>query len=273
MSLYTLAGLVFGLALFLVAIVLSTDNYLMFLSVESFIMVLGGTLANAFISYQGRYVVKALKDVARVFSHARINEDILLNESRRVINWATIVSTEGILALEQKLKTKEAHDHFLQYGIKLVVDGRKPHEVRELMTNTLSSKFQRATTQVVILRNMAASAPAFGMVGTLVGLIIMLDGLGDDAGGLGAGLAIALLTTLYGVMFARFIFQPAADKTLQREEIERFRNQLMLEGFVMLAEERRPGFVEARINSFLAPEDVAKLPKRKRVGGDGGGSK
>ena len=83
---------------------------------------------------------------------------------------------------------------------------------------------------------------------------------------LGAGLAIALLTTLYGVIFARLVFQPAADKTLQRAKIARFRNQLMAEGFVMLSEERGPSFVEARINSFLDPELVAKLPKRKRAG-------
>ena len=77
---------------------------------------------------------------------------------------------------------------------------------------------------------------------------------------------VALLTTLYGVIFARLVFQPAADKTLQRAKIARFRNQLMAEGFVMLSEERGPSFVEARINSFLDPELVAKLPKRKRAG-------
>ena len=117
----------------------------------------------------------------------------------------------------------------------LVVDGNKPEEVRELLTNSIHSAYERATRQVTILRNMASTAPAFGMIGTLIGLIVMLGNLGEDAKALGGGLAVALLTTLYGVFLARMIFQPAADKTLQREQIYRFRNCLMMEAFVMLA--------------------------------------
>jgi chemotaxis protein MotA len=110
---------------------------------------------------------------------------------------------------------------------------------------------------------MASAAPAFGMIGTLVGLIIMLDSLSSDPNGIGAGLAVALLTTLYGVLFAKFLFQPAADKTLQREDIARFRNFLMMEGFVMLAEQRPPRYIRERINSFLDAEVLAEM---KQVG-------
>jgi chemotaxis protein MotA len=264
MSYYSIAGFVVAIILIVVAIVVATDNYLAFVSLESAMIVVGGTIATAFLSFQGRYVVKAMRDITRVFSHAKVNETIYLKESRRVIEWASIVKVNGILALESNIKKEK--DHISAYGIQLVVDGYKPEEIRELLTNIITSTYERATVQVTILRSMASNAPAFGMVGTLIGLIIMLGSLGDDASALGGGLAVALLTTLYGVLFAKMLLQPAADKTLQREQIYRFRNCLLMEAFVMLAEERTPRYVESRINSFLDADAVAKLPKPKRAG-------
>jgi chemotaxis protein MotA len=100
---------------------------------------------------------------------------------------------------------------------------------------------------------MAEAAPAFGMIGTLVGLVIMLDNMGGDPGGLGKGLAVALLTTLYGVLFARIILLPAATKILQREQIIRFRNYLVAEGLALLADKKSPRYIQDKMNSFLDP--------------------
>lgn len=259
MSLTTIAGLFVGLILFLSAIMLSTDNYLMFVSIESFILVAGGTLANAFISYQGRYVIQALGDLKRMWGHARMNETILYEEALRVIEWADIVQQKGAIALERHIKSDKNQDEFMRHGFQLVVDGYKGEEVRELLSNMMNSEFQRNTRRVTVLKNMASASPAFGMIGTLVGLIIMLDSLSSDPNGIGSGLAVALLTTLYGVLIAKLIFQPAADKTLQREEIARFRNFLIMEGFVMLAEQRPPRYIRERINSFLDPSALAEM--------------
>jgi chemotaxis protein MotA len=104
-----------------------------------------------------------------------------------------------------------------------------------------------------VLRSMAIAAPAFGMVGTLIGLIIMLDNMGDDPGQIGAGLAVALVTTLYGIMLARLIFAPAATKLQQREEIFRFRNYMIVEGLSMLADEASPRHIQDHMNSYLDP--------------------
>jgi len=277
MSRTTIAGLLVGIALFAGAIVLATDNYLMFLSGTSLLLVVGGTLANAFISYQGRYVVAALKEVPRIYGHAVLNEGMTYEQSRKVIEWARIVQRKGALALERQIQEHDPDDHFMHYGIHLVVDGFKPVVVRELLTNSYHSAYDRAMRQVDVLRNMAGSAPAFGMIGTLIGLVIMLDGLGATPGtaetgtdaaaaataqaaaSLGKGLSVALLTTLYGVVLARFVFQPSADKTQQRQEIIKFRNFLMMEGFVMLSEGRPVGYVKERINSFLDPSVVAQM--------------
>jgi chemotaxis protein MotA len=262
MSTTTFFGLAVGIILFVGSIMMSTDNVIIFISIPSLILVFGGTLANGFMSYQGPYVIKALKSTLAIFSHAKTNETILVGEAERVVQWSRIVSTQGQVALEQHIKAK-GNDALLSYGIQLVADGIDPECVRDLLTNRVETSHDREMRQVDILRNMAATAPAFGMIGTLVGLVIMLDGL-TDASTLGSGLAVAMLTTLYGVLVARFIFQPAADKTQQREEVARFRNMLMMEGFVMLSEGRTTSFIQQRIASFLPPE-IAVSWDAKRV--------
>ena len=111
---------------------------------------------------------------------------------------------------------------------------------------------------------MGAAAPAFGMIGTLVGLIIMLDNMGGDPSSLGKGLAVALLTTLYGVLFSRIIFLPAATKILQREEIIRFRNYLIAEGLSLLADKKSPRYIQDRMNSYLDPAIHFNIDKMKK---------
>jgi chemotaxis protein MotA len=259
MSIGTVTGFVAGLALFLVAIMMATDDYMIFWSGTSIVMVLGGTLANAFISYQGVYVFAAMKDVFTIYGHAKVNRNILVDEVKRVLEWADIVAKQGIVSLDQHLKDHKAEDHLVEYAIDIVLSGYKPDSVRELLTNTIESAFERATLRVQVLENMAATAPAFGMIGTLVGLVIMLSQLDANPTGIGAGLAIALLTTLYGVLAARLVFQPAGTKVLHREELVRMRNYILLELFVMLSEERRPRYIHDHLRSFLDPDLIHRL--------------
>jgi chemotaxis protein MotA len=107
---------------------------------------------------------------------------------------------------------------------------------------------------------MGTFSPAFGMVGTLIGLIIMLDNMQGDPTMLGKGLALALITTLYGVLLAQLLFKPAAAKIQQKLEIDRFRNILLTEGFVMLAEKKDTMTIIDRLNSYLSPVARYKLP-------------
>ena len=117
---------------------------------------------------------------------------------------------------------------------------------------------------------MAAAAPAFGMIGTLVGLIVMLQSLTANPDGVGDGLAVAMLTTLYGVLVARLVFIPAASKISQKEGIMRFRNFLITEGFAMLAEQKSPRFIQDKMNSYLDPSmhyNIAKRVERRTNNG------
>ncbi len=260
MSRATVLGLLLGFGLFLASVWAATGDFQIFFSAPSLLLVFGGTLANAFISYQAETVQVALGDLWRMFRQPAADRDLLHRDVDRLVEWSRVVKVEGILALEQRLDKGEARDHLLRQGLMLVVDGWRPSEVRQLLGNHVESEYFRRTEQVPILRNMANTAPAFGMVGTLVGLIIMLDSLSDDPATLGTGLALALLTTLYGVLLARLFFQPAADKTLQRERFKRFRSYLLLEGFVLMAEGELPRSVQLKLNSFLDPDQVLRNP-------------
>lgn len=264
MSLATVFGVFGALGLFIGAIILSTDNYFIFLSGSSFIMVAGGTLASTFISYEPRYVMLSLKLIWRIVFSPKVGRNVLKTEVGRVIRWAYTVQKNGVPALEQEAKKAVRGDKFLKFGVEMVVSGYTGEEVREIMNNTIETTFGRNTVQVEILKAMASSAPAFGMIGTLVGLIIMLDNMGGDPSSLGKGLAVALLTTLYGVMFARIIFLPAATKILQREQIIRFRNYLVAEGLSLLADKKSPRYIQDRMNSYLDPAIHFNIDKMKR---------
>jgi chemotaxis protein MotA len=227
-------------------------------------MVVGGSLAAAFISYEPRYVLMALKLIGRIVFSTKVGRNILKSEVGRVIRWAYTVQKSGIPALESESKKAVKGDKFLQFGVEMVVSGYTGDEVREILTNTIETTYGRNTVQVNILNAMAAASPAFGMIGTLVGLIIMLDGMGGDPTQLGAGLAVALLTTLYGVIFARLVFMPAATKIMQREQIVRFRNFLVAEGLALLADRKSPRFIQDKMNSFLDPAIHFNIDKMKR---------
>ncbi|MBI1986369.1 MAG: flagellar motor protein MotA [Rhodospirillales bacterium] len=236
MSLATIVGFLVSMGLFLGSIAISTKNYWIFADLASFVMVVGGTLGATFIAYEPRYVFLSLKLILRIVMSPRIGRNVLKNEVGRVIRWAYTVQKNGIPALEQEAKKSTAGDRFLKFGVDMVISGYSGAEVREIMNNTIDTTFGRNTVQVDILKNMASAAK---------------------------GLAVALLTTLYGVLFARIILLPAATKILQREQIIRFRNYLVAEGLALLADRKSPRYIQDKMNSFLDPSLHFNIDKMK----------
>ncbi len=253
MSLPTVLGFIICLALFVGAIMGSTSNYLVFLHATGFVMVVGGTLSATFVAFELRYVLLALEMIKSIFVSPRMGREMLTNEVARVIRWGYMVQKNGLPALEADTRSLKRQDMFLAFGVNLVVSGYSGPEVRQLLDNLVETTFHRRTVPVEILKYMASNAPAFGMIATLVGLIIMLDKMGTDPSQLGPGMAIGLLGTLYGVLFARLILMPAANKTHQRESIVRFRCMLVAEGLALLAERKSPRFIQDAMNSYLDP--------------------
>lgn len=264
MSIATVVATITAFALFIGAILISTDNFTIFLSLPSFIMVFGGVMSATFMSYEPRYVLLSLKLIFKIMFSPKMGRDLLKAEVGRVIKWAYVVQKNGPPALESEAAKAVRGDRFLKFGVEMVISGYTGDDVREILTNTIETTFGRNTIQVNILNAMAGGAPAFGMIGTLIGLIIMLDGMGGDPSQLGAGLAVAMITTLYGVMFARMIFMPAANKIMQREQIIRFRNYLVCEGLVLLADRKSPRYIQDKMNSYLDPAIHFNIDKMKK---------
>ena len=253
MSFSTIFGLLAAIGLFGSAIYMNTDNYIMFLSVTAAMMVFGGTIAGTLIAYEPQLVWLSLKLITRIVFSPAVGRNVLKGEVGRIIRWAYAVQKGGIRALEKDAESAIQGDVFLKFGVQIVTSGYQGQEVREIMNNVIESTYGRNMVQVDILKSMGAAAPSFGMIGTLVGLIIMLDNLGGDPSELGKGLAVALMTTLYGVLAARIIFIPAATKMNQRERLVRFRNYLIVEGLVLLTEKKSPRQIQDRMNSYLDP--------------------
>jgi len=264
MSINTFIGFLAAFALFLGSIFLSTDNYLIFVDLPSLVMVIGGTVTATFISYEFRYVMLALKGILSTFKIYKMGRGILNQEVGRIIRWGYLVQQKGLPALEAEAKAAGS-DPFVRFALDMVVSGYSGEDVRTILANTIDTTFERDCVPAKILKAMAATAPAFGMLGTLIGLIIMLDNMGADPTQLGSGLAVALNTTLYGIVLARMVFLPAASKVQQRQEILRFRHELIAEGFALLADRRPPRYIQDRMNSFLDPAirfDIDKQMKR-----------
>jgi len=262
MSIGTIAGIIAGIGLFLGAIFIATDNFLMFVDAPSFIMVVGGACAAGFISYEARYVILAYKALIQIYTAPAISRNLLKAEVGRIIRWGYTVQKSGTPGLEAEIKKLKNSDKFLAFGVDCVVAGYSAAEIRDILTTTIESTFGRNMAPVKVLQMLGGACPAFGMIGTLVGLVIMLGNL-DDPAALGPALAVAMITTLYGVLFARLIFLPAALYGEQREQIVRFRNYLVLEGLTLLADKKSPRYIQDRMNSYLDPAIHFNLDKDK----------
>jgi chemotaxis protein MotA len=156
--------------------------------------------------------------------------------------------------LESVINRSGIRDPFLKYGLNMVLSDYRAREIRAMLETAAEATFQRESLPVEILQAMTSHGPAFGMVGTLVGMVAMLCNLTDNISQIGPSLAVAFLSTLYGVLSARMVYIPAASKLRQEVDQRHLRNHLVTEGMVMLVGKKTPMYVQDRLNGFLRPE-------------------
>jgi chemotaxis protein MotA len=247
-------ALAIGFALVLGAVMLSTGSLLAFFSVEGLVIVVGGVIAVAFMSFESEDVHAALHTVASLFKKAEAAPDTLHRDMTEIIAWAAVVKEKGVRWLETSLSKSGIEDPFVKYGLNMVVSGYPAEDVRAMMETAADAAYERESIPVDVLQSMTSHAPAFGMIGTLVGMVAMLCSLSENVASVGSSLSVAFLSTLYGVMSARVLYMPAAAKLRHVASKHRFRNQLVTEGMVMLVSNKSPMYVKDRLNSFLRPE-------------------
>lgn len=242
----TVIGIIAGFGLIAISIVLGGSPGI-FVNVPSLVIVVGGTIAATLINYPLSDVLGVLGPVRNAFFNRDVDPTNLID---KLIEYATIARREGILALENHANS--ASDSFLGKSIQLAIDGTSPELIRDILTTEVAFMEDRHNKGQSILMAMGASAPAFGMIGTLVGLVQMLAGM-DDPSQIGRGMAVALLTTLYGAILANVAFLPAAGKLKVRTASELLAKEITIEGILSIQSGDNPRVVEQKLKAFVAP--------------------
>ncbi len=246
MDLASFIGLAAGIGFVLYGI-LSGGSLVMFINIPSMMIVGGGTLGATLLNYPLTEVIGVFKVVKKAFLHT---EESQLGIIETLVGFAETARREGILSLEQK--AQDLDDEFLKKGINLAVDGTEPEYIKEIMTTETSYISERHRTGAGIFNAMGAYAPAFGMIGTLIGLINMLVKM-DDPSTIGPSMAVALITTLYGAFLANLIFLPIAGKLRERSAHEMLMKEICIEGIMSIQSGDNPRIVEGKLKAFLSP--------------------
>lgn len=223
----------------------------------SMAIVLGGTLAAVIASYPLTMLKEVVKHAKILFQGKRYNTGELIDI---LVEMAQLARKNGLLALEEK--ANEIDDMFFRQGIMLIVDATEPEEVRSMLENELDIMSQRHEEGIGIYEKAAGYAPAFGMIGTLVGLVNMLKNMDMEAGGsssIGQDMGVALITTFYGCVFAHLIFSPIAKKLRIRNEEELLYKQIMIEGILAIQSGDNPKFLKEKLVTYLGQKERAKI--------------
>ena len=254
MDLATFIGFVAGMG-FIIMGINATGQISTFLDSGSFLIVVGGTIAAVFISFPLSKVLSILKIVKNAFTTKNMMPDKLINQ---IIETANIARKEGLLALEESADKVE--NEFLKKGILLIVDGTDPELVRNILEAELNSLEGRHEEGQSLFEAMGAYAPAFGMVGTLIGLINMLKDISDPST-IGPNMSTALITTFYGSFLANLVFIPIANKLKVRSKEEIFIKELIIEGLLSIQAGENPRIIEEKLKTFLPVDMRDKVGK------------
>ena len=247
MDIATLLGLIAGLALVFGSILMG-GGLGAFFNIPSLLITVGGSFSALLIAFPLEKVIGAAAVAKNCFAHQLPSPSEVI---KQIVELATICRRDGPLALESKIE--ELNDPFLAKGVQLVVDGTPQEVLREILDIEISWLQERHTTGKKIFESLGASAPAFGLVGTLIGLIQMLRTL-DDPSKLGGSMAVALLTTFYGALLANLFAMPLAGKLENRSKEEVLIRELMVEGLVSMTQGHSPRLIEEKLKAFLAPK-------------------
>jgi chemotaxis protein MotA len=246
MDITTAIGMVMALGLLYWSLAAGGDVSL-FWDTPSVVMVVGGSIAVTVISYRP----SDLKGLTKIMMRTLLFKlPTPQQEIERIITYANLARKEGLLALEAKLQ--EVDDKFFAKGIQLVIDGFSADTVRDIMDLEHSFQQQRHSQGKKMVDTISTMAPAFGMIGTLVGLVQMLANMSDPSA-IGAGMAVALLTTFYGAVISNVVMTPLSNKLDLRSKEEALLRNLMVEGIVAIQSGEKPQLIKEKLKGFLPP--------------------
>jgi chemotaxis protein MotA len=248
MDLATLGGLVITSLLIIGSIKIGGDLNV-FWNLPSVLMVVLGSISIMFVCFPGSHVKNALAVVRKALFVEIRNPEQVLQLMREM---SARARREGVLVLEDMASDQE--DEFLKKGIQMVVDGHEPSAIEEVLYNEIDKITERHKEGADFFEQWGTYAPAMGMIGTLIGLVQMLQAL-DDPGAIGPAMAVALLTTLYGSVLANVIALPIAHKLEVRSGEELAEKNLIVQGLLSILAGESPRFLVDRLNAQLPPSE------------------
>lgn len=251
MDLSTVIGIILGILLVSASIFLGGQPGL-FWNLPSILLVVGGTAATTLIRFPLPRVLKMVRIVKNAFAHRMATPDEVIDE---LIQMARTARKEGVLALENYY----TDDTFLLQGVQLIVDGNDTEAIEDVLRTDIRYLQRRHKDGQDVLKAIGDAAPAFGMIGTLIGLVIMLANM-EDVKALGPAMAVAILTTLYGALIANVLALPLAKKLEVRSREESLHRELVMVGLMSIQRGDNPRIMETVMRAFLRKTPSTDTP-------------
>jgi len=267
-------GTVIGLVIAVLAIAVSAyigdvDVSILFKRYEAFILVFGGSIAATMISFPLKTFVRGFRaGFATAFTEPHYHErEVIAN----LVTFAEKARREGLLALENE--AAELDDEFMRKGIQLVIDGRDTDIIRKILETEVLFVQERNAKAEQVLMCMGGYSPTLGIIGTVLGLIAMLKGLGDTSGGnvtgkIGIATAQAFVATFFGISLANLLWLPLASKVKERNAQLLLLREIMIEGIISIQAGDNPRLLEEKLHAFLDPTDRETEVEEGGVVGD-----
>jgi chemotaxis protein MotA len=245
MDIATIVGIFVAFGLVIAAI---AKDIMVFVDIPSVLIVFGGTIGAVLICYPLNQVLGVVGVIKKTFL---FKLDSPADIIARFMDYANKARREGILSLEPLLK--DIQDDFLRKGLQLTVDGMEPQAIQEILETEIAYLEERHQTGADILATFGTYAPALGMIGTVIGLVLMLKTMNDPSS-IGPSMAVALITTFYGAVLANLVFNPMAAKLKNRSKEEVLIRGMILEGILCISKGENPRIIEEKLNSYLPPK-------------------
>ena len=242
MDLATIVGFVVAVGIIIAAMIMG-GGIMPFVDVKSMAVVGGGTLGAVMMSYNFSQFTSGLKAAMKAFMYKSQNPADVIAE---IVDMAKETRTGGLLVLEEK----EPSSEFLAKGVAMLVDGMEAEIVTQMLTSDMNKSATRHDDGVLIFEKIGEVAPAMGMIGTLVGLVLMLGNM-DDPKSIGPAMAVALLTTLYGALIANVVAMPMAGKLNLRRNEEFLLQSIIIDGISGMQEGRNPRVIDDLLRTYL----------------------
>lgn len=249
MDIASVIGVLLGAALLLIAIAIAPgSSFGAFIDYPSMMVVIGGAVCAVLISFPLKTFLGLAKITKNVFFNRQADIAELIEQ---IVSLAETARRDGLLALENRLE--DISNSFVILGVQMAVDGTRPEVIEDIMRTEMDAVATRHGNGKSVIEQMGRFAPAFGMIGTLMGLIIMLGNM-DDPSSIGAGMAVALITTLYGAIFSNLFCLPFAEKLGFLNKHELLAMEITVRGIMGIQSGDNPRVIEQKLNTYLPPK-------------------